>query len=80
MYVSELIKELEKIREDHGEDVMVVVRYRDTGGDYSDYDSDLRLEYGEDGSEEDDYRDEVMVLDKEKGYWHTTKVPKIFIL
>ena len=44
MYVSELIKELEKIREDHGEDVMLVVRYRETGGEFSDSDSDLRLE------------------------------------
>lgn len=80
MNICDLIEELEKIREDHGEDVMVVVRHRDTGGDYPDYDSDLRLKYGEDGSEEDDYRDKVIVLDKEKGYWYTTKVPKIFIL
>lgn len=80
MYVSELIKELEMVREEHGEDVMVVVRHRDSGGDYYDYDSDLRLEYGEAGSEVDDYRDEVSVLNEEEGYWYTTKVPKIFIL
>lgn len=61
MNISELIKELEKVKAEHGEDILVVVRYRDNGGDYHGFDSDLRLEYGEDRSEEDDYRDEVSV-------------------
>ena len=80
MYISELIKKLEEIRTKHGEDVLIVVRHRDSGGDYYGYDSDLRLWYGEAGSKEDDYRDEVLVLNKEKGYWVVAIVPKIFIL
>lgn len=80
MYIPEVIEKLKEVMNEHGEDVMVVFAYRDSGGDYYDYDSDLRFEYGEAGSEEDDYRDEVKVLNEEKGYWYTTKVPKIIIL
>lgn len=82
MTISELIKELEKVKAEHGEDVLVVVSYRDEGGDYYGFDSDLRLEYGEDGSKEDNYRDEVSVPKEKNGttYWCMERVPKIFIL
>lgn len=41
MTVAELIKELEAVRTEWGDDMKVVVQYRDSGGDYSGVDEDV---------------------------------------
>ena len=41
MTVAELIKELEAIRAEYGDDMKVVVQYRDEGGDYLGVDEDV---------------------------------------
>lgn len=50
MNIEELIKELEKIKEEHG-NILVRVQYRDDGGDYWGTD-DIRLEIETEGGEE----------------------------
>lgn len=41
MTVAELIKELEAIHAEYGDDMKVVVQYRDEGGDYIGVDEDV---------------------------------------
>lgn len=44
MKISELIERLEEIKKEHGDVNVVVVQYRDDGGDYWGCDEDLRFE------------------------------------
>lgn len=51
MNIEELIKELEKIKEEHG-NIWIRVQYRDAGGDYWGTDDDIRLKIETEGGEE----------------------------
>ena len=51
MTVAELIKELEAIRTKYGDDMKVVVQYRDEGGDYYGVDEDVYRGVDEDDRE-----------------------------
>lgn len=51
MTVAELIKELEAIRAEYGDDMKVVVQYRDEGGDYLGVDEDVYRGVDEDDRE-----------------------------
>lgn len=51
MTIAELIKELEAIRTKYGDDMKVVVQYRDEGGDYYGVDEDVYRGVDEDDRE-----------------------------
>lgn len=51
MTIDELIKALEKIKEDYG-NIQVKVQYRDEGGDYYGSDSIIKLEIDTENEEE----------------------------
>lgn len=71
MKISQLIEELEAIRAEHG-DAEVVIQYRDGGGDYSGFDSDLRLYHSD--------HEEMVTTKCDDGIWRDVDVDSVVVL
>lgn len=59
MKICELINKLNELKNQYGEDINVMVQYRDDGGDYYGADEEIRLDYS---VNEDEREDNVILL------------------